>query len=88
MNSNWLIVIAVLRFILVPVLVLCVTPSPTNPIISSPLWVALVLISLVGITNGYFGTLGMQYPPTMVKDDDRELTGKVCSHDNSLHLLF
>ena len=72
-----LLIISILRFLLVPLLILCVTPSPTNPIFSPPfnLVVSSITVTVLAGTNGYFGTLGMQYAPNIVSNDQKELTG-------------
>lgn len=76
LNPKWLIITAILRLLLVPLMLLCVTPSPTHPVASSySLVLSSILIVIVGASNGYISTLGMKYPPTMVADSERELTG-------------
>ena len=87
-GSKSLIFISILRFILVPLLVLCVTPSPTHPIFSPPfnLVVSTITVTVIGATNGYFGTLGMQQGPTMVPSVEKELAGETrIQHIGSLH---
>ena len=87
-GSKSLIFISILRFILVPLLVLCVMPSPTHPIFSPPfnLVVSTITVTVIGATNGYFGTLGMQQGPTMVPSVEKELAGKTrIQHIGSLH---
>ena len=77
-GSKSLIFISILRFILIPLLVLCVTPSPTHPIFSPPfnLVVSFITVTVIGATNGYFGTIGMQQGPTMVPSVEKELAGE------------
>ncbi|XP_019850354.1 PREDICTED: equilibrative nucleoside transporter 4-like [Amphimedon queenslandica] len=74
-----LLIISILRLLLVPLLILCVTPSPTNPIFSPPfnMVVSFITITVIGATNGYFGTLGMQYAPNIVSNNEKELTGVI-----------
>ena len=85
LKPNTLMVISLSRFVLVPLLLLCVAPSPTYPILPSPFWVSIVLVSIVGLSTGYFGTVPMVLAPTLVPHNLRELTGEEFIHP-SVHL--
>ena len=55
-----LMVASLLRVVLVPLLLLCVAPSPSSPVISSGVAVWAIIFTLIlGISNGYFGSLPM-----------------------------
>ncbi len=74
-NPNVLILISCSRVILVPLLVLCVSPSPANPIIPGSLWFGLIIVAILGASNGYFATIGMMQGPMLVQPHLREITG-------------
>jgi solute carrier family 29 (equilibrative nucleoside transporter) protein 4 len=74
-KPRYLMLGSLARILLVPLFLLCVVPSPTYPVINHPLWLAAVLSAMLGATNGYIGTLGMQYAPQMVDNNQKELTG-------------
>ena len=75
-NHTLLLIISVGRYLLIPLLVLCVSPSPSQPLLPFPFIWAIVLILIVGFTNGYFGTLSMVLAPKMVKNEHREIVGE------------
>lgn len=64
------------RIVLVPLLVLCVSPSPLRPLIPAPT-IPIVLVLAVGLTNGYLGTLAMIMAPTFARQEHKELTGEM-----------
>lgn len=73
-----LMVASLLRFILIPLLLLCVTPSPTYPVVGRGVvgW-SIVVTFVLGITNGYFGSLPLINVSQSVKNEaHRELAGK------------
>lgn len=80
-NLQWrpkqLLVAAAGRVILIPLILLCVAPSPTHPILGANVVVWAGLFTLVlGGTNGYLGSLSMISISAHIKDNkDRELAG-------------
>jgi len=53
-------VCSILRIILIPLLLLCVSPSPANPVLSHGVLAAAVVFTFaLGLSNGYFGSLPM-----------------------------
>lgn len=68
-----------LRLLLIPPILLLVSPSPTHPIISSGTLVwAVILVAILGFSNGYFGSLPMIVFSAKVKDPQNlELAGKL-----------
>ena len=77
-KHTFLVIISVGRYLLIPLLVLCVSPSPSQPVLPLPsnFIVALVLILIVGLTTGYFGTLPTVLAPKMVPSEHREIVGE------------
>ena len=77
-NPTYLLIISVGRYLLIPLLVLCVSPSPSQPLLPLPsnFILAIVLILIVGFTTGYFGTLPMVLAPKMVDSEHREIVGE------------
>ena len=75
-NHTLLLIISVGRYLLIPLLVLCVSPSPSQPLLPFPFIWAIVLILIVGFTTGYFGTLPMVLAPKMVDSEHREIVGE------------
>ena len=68
---------SLLRVFIVPLLVLCVTPSPTYPVLGDAVvGMSIVLVFVLGITNGYFGALPLINVSQSVKNEaHRELAG-------------
>ena len=76
-SSTGLITGALLRFLLVLPILLLVSPSPSQPIISSGTLVwAILLVALLGFSSGYFGSLPMIVFSRQVKNPQHlELAG-------------
>src|SRR6218665_662885 len=68
-----LVLCALSRLLIVPLMMLCAAPRD-NPVLTSEIWSAL-LSALLGITNGYFGSVPMILAPSRVPDKQKELTG-------------
>lgn len=68
------------RVLLVPLAVLCVSPSPSNPVMGDKVVVWAGIISLaLGLSKGYFGSLSLIIMSAYVKDErHRELAGMCC----------
>lgn len=82
-NSTKLMLAGFLRLLLIPVVILCVSPSPCSPVLAQGVigW-GVVLAVVLGFSNGYFGSLPMINVSMEVKDEkNREMAGLcVCSH--------
>nr|XP_054763324.1 equilibrative nucleoside transporter 4-like [Lytechinus pictus] len=74
-NTSRLMLASSCRVILVPLLLICVTPR-THPILSHPFW-PILLSAMLGISNGYFGSIPMILAPGMVPEEKKELAGNV-----------
>ena len=78
-SSLWLMVASIIRVIIVPVILLCIVPSPSSPVIGS---VAVVVVAVMfnfvlGVTNGFLGSLPMiNVSKEVRKDKDREMAGQ------------
>jgi len=73
-----LLACSVSRVVLVPLVILCVSPSPSHPFLShnTVVW-ALLFTVLLGLTNGYFGSLPLiNLSPEVKREGDRELAGQ------------
>ena len=79
-NIKWdhtlLLIISVSRYLLIPLLLLCVSPSPSHPLLPFPFIWALVLTLIFGFTNGFLGTLPMVLALKTVKSEDMEILGE------------
>ena len=62
------------RILLIPLLVLCVSPSPPDPLLPAPA-IPVVLVLVVGLSTGYVGTLAMIMAPASTTKEQKELTG-------------
>ena len=78
-SSLWLMVASIIRVIIVPVILLCIIPSPSRPVIGG---VAVVVVAVMfnfvlGVTNGFLGSLPMiNVSKEVRKDKDREMAGQ------------
>ena len=73
--KDWLLLLCCLsRVVLIPLLLLAVSPSPTHPTVKSLVY-AGVLVSILGVTGGYFGTMAMVLAPGRVPRVAREVAG-------------
>jgi solute carrier family 29 (equilibrative nucleoside transporter) protein 4 len=68
-----LVLLTSCRILLVPLLMLCAAPRD-RPLIAGEFWPFFFSI-LLGISNGYFGSVPMILAPGRVPDEQRELTG-------------
>ena len=77
MRYDWpagrLVISTLCRLLLVPLLMLCAAPRG-NPFISREPW-PIALSAVLGVTNGYFGSVPMILAPSKVPDHQKELTG-------------
>ncbi|XP_045569362.1 equilibrative nucleoside transporter 4 isoform X2 [Salmo salar] len=69
----YLLLFSCLRVVFIPLLVMCVYPSST-PTLSHPVWPCLFSL-LMGVTNGYFGSVPMIQAAGKVPPEQRELAG-------------
>ncbi len=79
-SSFWLMVASITRVVIVPVILLCIVPSPSSPVIGgvAVIITAVMFNFVLGLTNGFLGSLPMiNVSKEIRKDKDRELAG-VC----------
>ncbi|XP_041373222.1 equilibrative nucleoside transporter 4-like [Gigantopelta aegis] len=79
-----LVVLTLSRIIFVPLLMICATPR-IRPILMGDGW-PIVLSLLLGITNGYFGSVPMILAPTKVSEEQKELCGNIMMLSYSIGL--
>uniref|UniRef100_A0A8C7JYT5 Equilibrative nucleoside transporter 4 n=1 Tax=Oncorhynchus kisutch TaxID=8019 RepID=A0A8C7JYT5_ONCKI len=72
-TGGHLLLFSCLRVVFIPLLVMCVYPSST-PTLSHPAWPCLFSL-LMGVTNGYFGSVPMIQAAGKVPPEQRELAG-------------
>ena len=89
MPDNILLVTGALRWLMVPVLLMCVLPA--NPIIPGE-GVPIVVMSILGFTTGYMGSTPMCAASSQVALEEREMAGESCLKPSTLqssssHLL-
>ncbi|KAL4237827.1 hypothetical protein ACF0H5_002539 [Mactra antiquata] len=78
-QSNILLVLSVLRVVFIPLVMLCNAQPRTHGIIFNSDIYPVVFILLLGLTNGYLGTLAMMYGPMKVHSLHAENTGAIMS---------
>ena len=78
-SPRQLLIASLCRLILIPLVLLCVAPSPTHPVLrSSSLAWAAIFTFFLGASNGYLGSLPLIVVSGHVKEKkDRELAGMV-----------
>ncbi|XP_006010241.1 equilibrative nucleoside transporter 4 [Latimeria chalumnae] len=72
-NGTRLLICSCLRVIFIPLFIMCVYPSG-QPAFSHPAWPCIFSL-LMGITNGYFGSVPMILAAGKVSTEQRELAG-------------
>lgn len=73
-QGTHLLACSCLRVVFIPLFILCVYPSST-PALRHPAW-PCILSLLMGISNGYFGSVPMILAAGKVSPKQRELAGK------------
>ena len=76
-SPKQLLVASISRIVFVPLIVMCVSPSPSDPVFGASvvIWASFFSLAL-GSTNGYFGSLPLIVLSGHVKEKrDRELAG-------------
>ena len=68
-----LVLFSVCRVVLVPLMMVSVMPR-SRPFLRNDIW-PMVISLLLGVTNGYFGSVPMILAPGNVPDAQKELTG-------------
>ncbi|ELU15279.1 hypothetical protein CAPTEDRAFT_221558 [Capitella teleta] len=81
-----LVFFSCLRIVLVPLMMLCAAPR-SSPILKGETW-AMLLSMLLGLTNGYFGSIPMILAPSTVPDEQKELTGNIMTLSYGLGLTL
>ncbi|KAK1878049.1 Equilibrative nucleoside transporter 4 [Dissostichus eleginoides] len=80
-----LLLFCCLRVVFIPLFVMCVYPA-SAPTLSHPAWPCIFSL-LMGVTNGYFGSVPMIQAAGKVPPEQRELAGEK-HHDGLLHVGF
>ena len=78
-SPKQLLVISVAsHMILFPLIVMCVSPSPSHPVLGEgAVWWAALFVLILGVFNGYFSCLAFISTSTHVAEErDRELAGE------------
>lgn len=73
-RGTHLLVYSCLRVVFIPLFIMCVYPNG-RPTFSHPAWPCIFSL-LMGITNGYFGSVPMILAAGKVSPEQRELAGK------------
>lgn len=73
-RGSHLLIYSCLRVIFIPLFIMCVYPSG-QPAFSHPAWPCIFSL-LMGITNGYFGSVPMILAAGKVSPEQRELAGR------------
>lgn len=79
-----LVLFSSIRIILVPLLAMCAAPRG-DPLLKNEEW-AMVLSLFLGLSNGVFGSVPMIVAPSMVPDEQKELTGNIMTLSYTLGL--
>lgn len=77
-TSTKLMLAGFLRLLLIPLVIMCVSPSPCDPVLSTGImgWAVVVTVAL-GLSNGYFGSVPMINVSMEVKrEEHREMAGQ------------
>ena len=77
-TSTRLLLLGLPRLVLIPLIILCVSPSPCHPVLSTGVVaLSVVFVVALGLSNGYFGSLPMINVSLEVKDEKhREVAGQ------------
>lgn len=86
-QSCLLLVLSLIRVVFIPLLMYCNAQPRTGHVIFNSDVYPVVFILLLGLTNGYFGTLAMMYGPQRVTPDKAENTGAMMSTFLTLGLV-
>ncbi|XP_077980121.1 equilibrative nucleoside transporter 4-like [Glandiceps talaboti] len=70
-----LVLVTSSRILIVPLMMICVAPRD-SPILSHESW-SMICSILLGITNGYFGSVPMILSPGKVPAEQKELSGNI-----------
>ncbi|XP_023221379.1 equilibrative nucleoside transporter 4-like [Centruroides sculpturatus] len=79
-----LVLFSSVRIVLVPLLAMCAAPRG-DPLLKNEEW-AMVLSLFLGLSNGVFGSVPMIVAPSMVPDEQKELTGNIMTLSYTLGL--
>lgn len=82
-KEQHLVTISLVRFILIPMLVLCIVPCQSPAFGSASAYVAMALSATIGVSNGYFGCMAMVLSPSRVELQLREVAGVFLSDHNT-----
>ncbi|KAI0234365.1 Equilibrative nucleoside transporter 4 [Lamellibrachia satsuma] len=79
-----LVLLSLSRVLLVPLMMMSVMPR-TKPVLHDDTW-PIVMSLLLGVSNGYFGSVPMILAPGNVPDAQKELTGNIMTLSYSVGL--
>lgn len=85
-NGVRLLFFSCIRVVFIPLFIMCVYPVP-KPTLCHPAW-PCVFSLLMGITNGYFGSVPMIQAAGKVPPEQRELAGKADAFDQLCMLMI
>ncbi|XP_064394300.1 equilibrative nucleoside transporter 3-like [Halichondria panicea] len=85
-HSLVLFVASVLRVVFVPLVLLCKFQARQDPVFNSDVY-PIVFVSLIGLTNGYFGSVAMISAPQSLPADQRETASTIMAFFLSFGLL-
>ncbi|XP_075999117.1 equilibrative nucleoside transporter 4 [Genypterus blacodes] len=85
-SGGRLLFFSCLRVVFIPLFVMCVYPANT-PTLSHPAWPCLFSL-LMGVTNGYFGSVPMILAAGKVPPEQRELAGNTMTVSYMLGLML
>ncbi|XP_006817688.2 equilibrative nucleoside transporter 4-like [Saccoglossus kowalevskii] len=74
-NPNRLVLASSLRIVIVPLMMICVAPR-NSPLLSHESW-SMIFSILLGLTNGYFGSVPMILASATVPEEQKELSGNI-----------
>lgn len=74
-SGGRLLFFSCLRVVFIPLFVMCVYPA-SGPALAHPAWPCLLSL-LMGVTNGYFGSVPMIQAAGKVPPEQRELAGEL-----------
>ncbi|CAH1796333.1 unnamed protein product [Owenia fusiformis] len=79
-----LVLCSLCRVALIPLMMLCATPR-NSPVLEAEFW-PIFLSLLLGLSNGYFGSVPMILASTKVSDEQKELSGNIMTLSYSVGL--
>ena len=83
-------ILSFLRVVLIPLVLLCVSPSPSHPVFGNSVLVWAAMFSFfLGLSNGYAGSLPMINVADEVSSErDKELAGQSCQRNTCMQAVM